>query len=325
MKQKKDKKMLEKKVSQGIKFFSRYLVVGISVVVIALLSILNPFVINEGPSQLGQPTLLSDAYAEVLPTRIKRAVPPPEISAESALVVDRESGRYIYHKRIDEPRPLASITKLMTMLVLLDRAVDWSTVYEITEADRVTAEGSQAGLRLREKVMLDDLFKAALVVSANDAVLALVHSQGWAEEEFSAFMNLKAKALGLPATFFVEPTGLDSDNRAPATAVAKILDLALAQEKIASVLSLPDYEFVSESGFKHSLINTNRLVGVSESLITAGKTGFLPKSGYNFVGQARGPAGQELIVVILGSNSINSRLAEAEALVQWVVENYVWQ
>jgi D-alanyl-D-alanine carboxypeptidase len=301
-------------------YVARYLVLGFFIILIA---VLNPLVINEITLHPIERGLLGDVYDARLPARKEGAGPAPIVTAGSALVVDRASGRFIYHKNVDEVRPIASITKLLTALVFLDQEFVWQDEYAITRQDQIE-DGSRVYFRQGEKLTLNDIFKSMLIASANNSALALVHSTGKTEEEFADLMNMRARALGMNNLKVSETTGLSPKNVATAADVAKLFDHAIAQQNIYESLIVPELNIRSLSGFEHKIVNTDKLLTDEDSVIQAGKTGFLPAAGYCFVGLARGTEGQELIIVVLGSESVSSRLAETEELAEWALDNYLW-
>lgn len=251
-----------------------------------------------------------------------------EITAQSALVIDSESDAILYKKNIDEVRPIGSITKLLTVLTILDLKPDWNEEVTIESGDGVAGPIiAQAG----DVVSRSDLLHIGLIASSNNAISALVRSTKLTREEFVARMNEKAASLGLRASHFVEPTGLDKENKSTAEDVARLLSAALAQEEISRVTSMASYKFRVHNTNKMRvarstdlLLDKSQFARSSITRVVGGKTGFIDEAGYCFAMEAEGIKKQRLIVVILGSRDHWSRFAEAADLASWVFKNFEW-
>lgn len=252
---------------------------------------------------------------------------PPEIeamTAQTVLVKDKRSGAVLFSKNEYEPHPMASITKLMTALVLLDYAPDFSattTASGDAVFDTVIAQG--------ETYRMADLWSAALVGSSNSAVLSLADALEPDREEFVRRMNAKARELGMSAAVFTEPTGLDSGNAATGSDIALLLAEALRHPDIADTLVQADFNLTTAAGaYPRHIWNTDWLllgwIPHSFSHFSGGKTGYIPESGYNFTMEVANGGGRGIQVVILGAETHESRFTEARDLAQWVFENYIW-
>lgn len=250
-----------------------------------------------------------------------------DITAQSALVIDSESNAVLFKKNIDEVRPIGSITKLLTALTVIDLKPNWNDEVTIESAD-----GAQGPLVVQagDVVSRGDLLHIGLVASSNNAINALARSTGLKSEEFAARMNDKAAALGLRASHFVEPTGLDKENKSTAEDVARLVSAALAQEEIRGITSMASFKFrVHNTNKMRVARSTDLLLGAraGNSLIArvvGGKTGFIDEAGYCFAMEAEGVKKQRLIVVVLGSRDHWSRFAEAEDLAMWAFKNFEW-
>ncbi len=158
----------------------------------------------------------------------------PNVQAQAAVVVDLDSGAELFQKNPDEERPIASISKLMAMMVVLDHKLDLDGVTEIQAADRDVARGgARSRLPVGMKFTNRDLLHAALMASDNRAVPALGRAVGLDPSQFTAAMNDKAGQLGLAHTRFGDPTGLDERNRSTPREVAKMLAAALKMPLIS--------------------------------------------------------------------------------------------
>ncbi len=249
------------------------------------------------------------------------------LTADAALVIDDQTNTILFAKNATTTRPLASLTKLMSALVLLDQPLDWSATTTIQEAD---LDSSSHQFEAGDTLSIGSIWKIALVASSNSAVTTLVRVSGLSTEKFVGAMNRKAAALRLPSLRFVEPTGLDPGNVGSAADVLKLLQTALAEEQIAKALRLGEYEAVpAGEGGKHHVWNTNWLLTgwIPSSFGQAslvGKTGYIPEAGYNFAMRLNSTHNRALRVVVLGSASNETRFEEARDLVSWVLSTYLW-
>ncbi len=249
------------------------------------------------------------------------------LTAATAVVLDDETNDVLFRKNERDTRPLASITKLMSALVLNDLPIDWATTTVITEDD---ADTSSHHLNVGEKFTLDDLWHAALIGSSNSAVNALVRESGITETEFVERMNTKAAALRLPSLHFVEPTGLDDGNVGNAVDVARLLREAIKVDKIYQTLHIGDFE-ISPIGKieKRRVWSTDRLLTNwvpsdfgRDNIV--GKTGYITTSGYNFVVRLRLTPDKAVRVAVLGATTSDGRFSEARDLAKWAFNHFAW-
>lgn len=249
------------------------------------------------------------------------------LSAAHAIVVDHRSDSVLFSQQPDTPRPLASITKLMTALVVSDLVVDWSETVTTTAAQ--VREGNQT-IGPRERYTLHDLFLASVVGSYNTAMVSLIESTGLIEEEFVAEMNERAVLLGLPTMHFVDATGLSPLNVGSARDVARLLKIALSHPmiKITSVRNSVNIRELNSDEIK-KVKATDWLISDSDALqgarVEGGKTGYLAEAGFNFAVQLQSDAGHEIRVVIMGASDVYKRFSEAAALSRWAFVAYTWE
>ena len=250
--------------------------------------------------------------------RVRRA-PPGGCYARSAIVVDPASGQILYEKNAEATMPIASITKLMTVLVFLERKPDLDRLAEVTRED--LARAGHTRLRIRERVALRDLLHMTLMCSDNAATRILVRESELAPEDFLARMNQKALELGLTHTRYVEFTGLDERNVSTASDVARLLHVAANQPTIKEITTTRSYEFSSTRPYGsrniprlHMVANTNRLL-YGRYEVLGGKTGFIQESGYCLATWLRA-GGREMIAVVLGAPTNATRFADVMRLVQ---------
>jgi len=251
------------------------------------------------------------------------------LQAKRALAIDLNSGAILYEKLSHEAQPIASITKLMTAMVVLDLGFDAEKIVQILPSDE--RAGAFTNVFRYENIYAKDLLAASLIPSDNNATVALARSTGLSEAEFVAAMNKKAVDLGLADSTFAEPTGLSEGNQASAYDVAKLLYNALQYPQISGLTTQSKYSFtVIGSGRAVNLSSTDYLLGNQlfqngEYKIMGGKTGFIDEAGYCFVVALENQAGQKVLGVILGSQSIDSRFQDMKALWHWVLTNYSWK
>lgn len=262
---------------------------------------------------------------EIKPIAINKDGVNFSLSATSSAAIDCKSGKTLYNKEMNQKWPLASITKLMTALVFVGHNPGWDSMVEIKKEDR--REGGRIYLFTGEKMKIMDLFYFTLVGSDNTAAAALARSTGLSEEEFVAEMNKKAEILKLKNTHFEDMTGLSSNNVSTAWEIAELAKEAFANEEISRATLTPHYEFTTEGGRKKSIDSTDFLLDIFPQngiKIMGGKTGFIDASGYCFVGKFTNHAGDEIISVVLGTDSKNARFQQTKKLVEWIYGNYQW-
>jgi D-alanyl-D-alanine endopeptidase (penicillin-binding protein 7) len=236
----------------------------------------------------------------------------PRLHVKAAYVEDA-SGQVLFQKNPERVYPIASLTKLVTAMVLLDTEPDWDRVVEILPED--VRNSSRSKIRSREEITVRDLIHASLMSSDNVATKALARTCGLDRLEFVRRMNLKADSLGLFGARFVEPTGLSEKNVATAQAVAKLLRTAASNEIVSTIMQKEQYTFVSNRHL-HRLVNTNRLLR-SKWRVTAGKTGYINEAGYCLATNIQAPTGMEITAVLLGAPSNALRFAEARRILDW--------
>lgn len=242
---------------------------------------------------------------------------PPRVNLHSAIVVNYDDGKVLYAKNADLVHPIASITKLVTAMVILDKKIDLSATIAVSREDAYQSSASH--LRAGWEMTLGDLMYTALMISDNRAARALARAVSGNYDDFVKEMNLKAEQLGLHNTVFFDPTGLDSRNVSTAHELAIILNQAYRYSLIAHITSLKEYTVT----FKHKrrlrtlrMSNTNRMVG-SPYRVLAGKTGYIEASSYCLVTLLQNAAGERLTLVLLGANGGRARFREARRLADW--------
>lgn len=245
-------------------------------------------------------------------------LPAPRVRSASAFVMDAQSGQMLYEKNPDLVRPIASITKLMTGLMVLEAKTPFSNVVTIDATD--AAGGARLGVRAGETLTVKNLFYSTLTASANNAALALARATGMSRPDFVTAMNARAKQMGLTFTQFVEPSGLDPKNIGTAREVALLARETFRPLPVLQATTVTEYGFSTKNTEKpHHFKNTNTLVG-SSLHITGSKTGYLDEAGYTLVVRARNKMNtKSVIAVVLGSDTSKRRFGETKALAEWAL------
>lgn len=213
-----------------------------------------------------------------------QAAAPPSVSARSAVIFEPESGRVLWEKDGNTPRPMASTTKLMTALLAAENL-------EVEEPVTVSAaalpvEGTQIGLRAGEILSVRDLLAALLLASGNDAANALALAVDGSFEAFAGRMNRRAATLGMKDSLFVTPSGLDAPGHAASAVDMAQLGAAVLENPLLAELCAAKTATVTVGGRKITLSNHNRLLKLCEDCVGL-KTGFTKKSGRCLVSAAK--------------------------------------
>jgi len=240
-----------------------------------------------------------------------RRAPPGGVWARNAIVLDPATGEVLFEKNSDRSVPIASLSKLMTMMVFLEQKPDLEREAVVTR-DELDG-GGHTQLRNGESVSLADLLHMSLMCSDNVATRVLARESGLAPDDFLARMNHKAIELGMTHTRFVEFTGLDERNVSTAADVARMLHAAADIDLVREITTTRSYEFRTARRV-HEIHNTNRLL-FSHYEIVGGKTGFISEAGYCFATWLR-TQGRDLIAVVLGAPTNATRFADTVRLVQ---------
>ena len=240
-----------------------------------------------------------------------------KLQSSSALVLDQQSGEILYGKNVQAIVPIASITKLMTAMVVLDANLDPEEKILITQDDVYWLRGSHSRLRVGAMLMRDELLRLALMASENRAASALARAYPGGPESFVRAMNHKAQLVGMNGSRFADPTGLSSANVSTAEDLATLVRWAHRYAKIRQYSTSTAFE-VSLGG-KHPVAfrNTNRLVGSGVWDIGLSKTGFINEAGRCLVMQAT-LAGRMVIIVLLDSWGKYSRIGDANRIRKWL-------
>jgi serine-type D-Ala-D-Ala endopeptidase (penicillin-binding protein 7) len=241
----------------------------------------------------------------------------PGVKSAIALVVDGNNGEVIYEREAGRVAPIASITKLMTALVVLDCQEPLDDVIEITAEDRWKGKGAFSRLPVGARITRGDLLRLALMASENRAAQVLGRAYPGGITAFVRTMNAKARALGMTKTRFADPSGLSSLNVSTARDLARLIAAASRDTRIREFSTLPSLEVrVSR---KSTLVyrNTNLLIGKPDWEILVQKTGFTNDAGECLVMQAMLDE-RPVTMVFLNSFGKLTRTADARRVRRWM-------
>nr|WP_302172332.1 serine hydrolase [uncultured Hydrogenophaga sp.] len=264
------------------------------------------------PVRLSAPARLS--VGEQLGLRAKDD--PLDLNSSVALVVDQDTNEVLFSKNDHAILPIASLTKLMTGLIVADAHLDMNEMITITQDDVDTYKGSRSRLAVGTRLTRGELMHLSLMSSENRAAHALGRTYPGGMTEFVRLMNLKARELGMADTRYVEPTGLSSENRSSARDLATLVSVAYERPILRDLSTSPGYEVdVGQRTLQFN--NSNRLVKNPQWDIGLQKTGYISEAGRCLVMQAQ-VAGRKLIMVFLDATGKLSRLEDAERVRKWL-------
>ena len=272
------------------------------------------------PQPKADPPLAETPY----PKRLSGSPDLDPILAKAVLVLDASSSAILYEKDVELKLPPASITKIMTALVSIE---SFSLAEEIVVPEVCTQfdGGSKMGLKIGEKISVENLLYGLLVSSAADSACSLSLSHGLTREQFVEKMNEKAKALGMTDTFYSNASGLDEANGGNVSTARDTLKLTIEAlknpffRKVVSTMKITVNS--ADNSLIHPLINTNELLGTVKG-ISGVKTGFTDKAGgclvffYSY-------EGKEIVGVVLGSSE-RGRFEDVKKIIDWVSRVYTW-
>lgn len=282
----------------------------------------NVDAVSASSSNLATEYYSSDLFSE--PTDFAATVPMnsvPEIKAKSLVLMEASTGEVLYENNSNEKLSPASVTKIMTLLLVIE-AVDNGTISLsdiVTTSDHAASMGgSQIWLKPGEEMTVDELLKAAAVGSANDASVALAEYIAGSEEGFVALMNERAAELQMKNTCFKNACGLDEDGH-----YTSANDIALMSKELLSHDTIKKYTTIWMDSLregKTELVNTNKLVRFYQGA-TGLKTGTTDKAGFCLAASAKRD-NMELISVVMAAESSNDRFTGAKKLLDYGFANY---
>ena len=261
--------------------------------------------------------IITLAFFFLLP--VAKAEDSLNLTSESAILMDAESGKILYEKNIDEQLPMASMTKIMSMLLIMESIEDGSLNYNdkvLISENASGMGGSQVFLQAGEEYTVDSLLKCIAVSSANDAVVAMAEKISGSVDAFVKLMNERTSKLGLKNTHFTNPHGLDNeDHYSTAYDMAIIAKELLKHEDILKYTSIYEDYLTKPDGSQIWLVNTNRLVRFYDG-VDGLKTGYTTASGYCLTATAK-KNDLRLISVVMKSPSAEDRSSDTSSLLSY--------
>lgn len=249
---------------------------------------------------------------------LSRTSDPLGLRSNVAFVIDQSTSKVLFEKNADIALPIASLTKLMTGLVVVESRQDMQELLEVTTEDIDRIKNTSSRLPIGASLSRADMLHIALMSSENRAASALGRNFPGGMPAFVTAMNEKAKSLGMTDTRFVEPTGLSSENVSSASDLAKLVEAASRQD-LLRYYSTYDRHSVEFDGKELDYKNSNRLIGKDGWDIVLQKTGYIREAGRCLLMQLN--LGDKLVTMIfLDSKGIHSRFADARQMLSWVEE-----
>ncbi len=244
-----------------------------------------------------------------------------QLASNKALIINQNTGEVLFAKNTNQPTPIASITKLMTAMVMLDAKLPQDEMIAISEGDIDYLKGTGSRLSVGTQMKRGEFLQLALMASENRAASTLATNYAGGKAAFVKVMNAKAHELGLNNTHFVDPTGLDSENVSTAEDLAKMVQAAYQYAEIRAATTTADREvYLDGREYPVTFKNTNGLVREGEWEIGLSKTGFINEAGRCLVMQAT-IAGEPMIVVLLDSYGKLTRIGDANRIRKWMEYN----
>lgn len=246
----------------------------------------------------------------------------PLSNVKSAVLIDADSGKLLFSENSDERLPPASITKIMSLILVMEAIENGQFTYETVLTCSDTAAklgGSQIWLEPGEQMTVNDLLKAVAIVSANDATVLLAEAVAGSEEGFVVLMNSKAKSLGMNNTNFMNATGLDAENH-----YSTAYDVALMSKELLKHKKITEYTTVWMDTLRagqSQLVSTNKLVRFYKGC-TGLKTGTTADAGYCLSASASRD-GLNLVAVVMGADTSPNRFSACQKLLNFGFANYL--
>jgi len=274
----------------------------------------------------------------------------PKVYAKSAFAFDISNGQILYEFNTDDKLSLASITKIMTAVVILEN-IEKENLDDVIEISRNAAlvEGSRMGVWMEEKITLDDLLYGLILKSGNDAALAIEEyfeneisknkdtqkiAGDFPENEniagaetnnlFVDLMNKKAQELSMKNTVYTDSSGIDGGNISTVYDQAMLLSYAMKNPLFKKYMGTKQYSVSALNGpLQHNMTTTNRLLRTRNDVI-AGKTGYSEAAGWNMITLFKTKNNHQIATVVLGSSGNDERFDETNKIIDWVFNSYRW-
>ena len=256
---------------------------------------------------------LSGVVAVCLEPEISR-IPDPKVRAKAAILYNPTTGKVLWQENSQEQLSIASLTKVMTIIVFMEQHPDLTREAVISISD--VRRASITYIRSKERVVVRDLLHLALIASDNAAARALARISPWGTAGFIERMNEKAKELGLWNTRFTDPSGLDPGNVSSAYDISRLIAYVSDNKQICEIMRKESYQ-IRTNRRRVTVRSTNKLLG-GDLDVRAGKTGYIRKAGFCLAALLHLPEIDRVAVVVLGAQSNAGRFREAKKLVDWL-------
>ncbi|MDH5693689.1 MAG: D-alanyl-D-alanine endopeptidase [Gammaproteobacteria bacterium] len=241
------------------------------------------------------------------------------LRSSNAIIYDARDGQILYGREENKRTPIASLTKLMTAMVILDAKLPLDEVLQIKRADRDRLRGSRSRLPYGTKLTRKDALLIALAASENRAAAALARTYPGGKKAFVEAMNAKAKELGMDRSHFVDSTGLHDKNVSTAKDLVKMVEAAHSYALIREMSTTGRNSITDlRRGREMEFLNTNRLVRRKQWDVELSKTGYIAASGHCLVMQAT-IADRPLVIVLLNSWGKLSKFGDANRIKRWLI------
>ena len=245
------------------------------------------------------------------------AIAGPLLSSQAALIMNSKTGEVLYQKNINRVMPIASISKLMAAMVVLDGNLNMNEQITITDNEIDRLKGTSSRLSIGTTLTRKELLHLGLMSSENRAIHALGRTYPGGMSAFVSAMNAKAQSLGMSNTRFYEPTGLDSRNVSTASDLSKMVSAASDYSVIRQNSVSNSGSVYTSAGRQQSYKNSNALVREGSWNIDLQKTGYIRESGRSMVVKAR-ISNQPITIVLLNSPSSTTRVNDARQIESWM-------
>lgn len=243
------------------------------------------------------------------------------LKSQSAIILDAQNEQVIYDKNADKVVPIASITKLMTAMVILDARLSPNDIITIDNADVDKLKHTASRLRVGSSYPRHELLRLSLMSSENRATAALGRTYPGGMEAFVAAMNRKAQQIGMHNSHFIEPTGLSSNNVSTARDLAKLVAASNRYAVIRDFSTTAQHSVTPINRRGHiQYVNSNSLVRSQQWEIDVSKTGYLNEAGRCLVMQVN-ISEQPIVIVLLNSWGKNTRIGDANRIKRWLESN----
>ncbi|MEN9557974.1 MAG: hypothetical protein RL141_343 [Candidatus Parcubacteria bacterium] len=277
------------------------------------------------PVTIATVPLVQTIASPVPPVKKEGAGAGVVVSARSAIAVDVGSGEVLFAKEAEVVRPIASLTKLLTAMVVLDQGLRGEELITVDARDFVEARPEfAAGDTMTREVAL----RAMLIGSVNELANAFARTSEGGEEAFMQAMRDKAAVLGLTHTSLTEPSGINPRNTSTASDVARLMRASLGYAEIRDMTTQGSITVTTTAGKNVKLDSTNLLLPTylnqDPYRIIAGKTGSLPEAGYCLAQVTQNKEGKQVIIVGLGSTDHFTRFQDVKALTTWTLGAFTW-